>query len=81
VGYGTVVPNGSLPVFSVSTEKEAKMLIAMTCPLSMDGDHYARELAEDQTLENLVAFSDRLQVAYDRFMAVKKSDKHIKRKR
>lgn len=36
----------------------------MCCPLGYDGYHYARELAEAQTLENLEAFGDRLERAY-----------------
>jgi hypothetical protein len=42
--------------------EEAKALIVLTCPLSGDGKgYYARELAEDQTLENLQLFSDKLE--------------------
>lgn len=53
------VPEGSLPVFSVDTEEEAKQLIIAACPF--DGGHYiAYELAVEQTLESLKAFSVRL---------------------
>jgi hypothetical protein len=37
----------------------------MTCPRGADGNYYARELVEEQTLENLQAFSDKLARAYD----------------
>lgn len=61
VDWGRSVPEGHLPVFSVRTEKEAKKLIVATCPRATDGGgYYARELVEEQTLENLERFSDRL---------------------
>ena len=74
MGYGRSVPEGSLAVFSVNTEKEAEALIVLTCPLSIEGDYYAPELAKDQTLENLRAFGDRLATAYE-FMEVNTDDK------
>lgn len=52
-------------MFSVETEQEAKDLIVLACPCGGDGDYYAEELASEQTLENLVAFSDRLQKSWD----------------
>lgn len=58
--FGRTVPDGFLPVFSVDTEEEARTLIVATCPRQEDGTYYARELAAEQTLENLQAFSDRL---------------------
>lgn len=36
------------------------MLLVMSCPTNLDGEFVAPELAEEQTLENLYAFSDRL---------------------
>lgn len=51
-------------MFSVETEAEAERLIILTCPRGADGQHYARELMEEQTLENLAAFGDRLRAAY-----------------
>lgn len=71
MGYGHVVPEGRLPVFSVDTEQEAKMLVAMACPRDLEGNHYARELAREQTLENLAAFSDKLQKCWDAWQEVK----------
>jgi hypothetical protein len=47
-------------VFSVDTEEEAEKLIRLCCPTDVDGNYFARELAEEQTLENLQAFSDKL---------------------
>lgn len=77
MGYGHVVPDGRLPVFSVDTEDEAKMLIVMACPSGGDGHYYARELVEEQTLENLAAFSDRLAKCWEIWQAkkVKKAEK------
>jgi hypothetical protein len=60
VGYGFLVPEGAMPVFSVDTEEEAKALIVTACPLNYDGEYFSRELAQEQTLENLQAFSDKL---------------------
>ena len=60
VRYGTVVPNGFLPVYSVDTVEEAKSLIVMACPLGLCGDYIAPELAREQTVENLFAFGKRL---------------------
>jgi hypothetical protein len=60
VGYGRDIPEGSLPVFSVDTEKEAKMLIVAACQTNISGEYIAKELAREQTLENLEAFSNRL---------------------
>ena len=61
VGYGVSVPSGSLPVFSCHTEEEAQNLITLACPLNLAGEYIAPELAHEQTLENLAAFSIRLQ--------------------
>lgn len=66
-----MTPEGRLPVFGVQTEKEAEMLIVMACPRDTTGEFYARELAQEQTLENLVAFSDRLQEYWDRWQEMK----------
>ena len=57
-------PEGRLPVFSVDTEEEARALITLTCPMDAEGHYYARELADEQTLENLQAFSDKLARAW-----------------
>ena len=65
MGFGrTPIPRGTLPIFSVNTEREAQRLIAATCPVNLDGTPYARELAQKQTLENLYAFGDRLRAHY-----------------
>ena len=60
VRYGRTCPEGFLPVYSVDTEEEARRLIAATCKMGWDGKYYAPELAEEQTLETLLAFGDRL---------------------
>ncbi len=64
--YGRTVPKGFLPVFSVDTEEEAKQLLIATCPRGDDGHFYARELIEEQTLENLQVFSDKLAMVWAR---------------
>lgn len=63
--FGRKVRNGSLPVFAVDTEEEAKALIVLTCPTNVRGEYIAPELAQEQTLENLALFSDRLQRGHD----------------
>ena len=53
-----------LPVFSVGSEEEAKMLLTMTCPRNYDNEFVAPELAEEQSIKNLNAFGDRLRAAH-----------------
>lgn len=62
--YGRTVEKGFLPVYSVDTEEEAKSLIVLSCPTNMAGEYIAPELAQEQTLENLDAFSERLDKAH-----------------
>lgn len=64
--FGRTVEEGSLPVYSVDTEEEAKSLLVLACETNTDGEFIARELAHDQTLENLAAFSDRLAAVHKR---------------
>ncbi len=65
MGFGRTIPKGYLPVFSVDTDVEAETLIIMTCPRDGEGNYYARELAQEQTIENLQAFSDKLARAWE----------------
>jgi hypothetical protein len=66
VGYGRgPLPDGKLPVFSTNTEEEARELLTLTCPTNVRGEYVAPELAEEQTLENLQKFSDRLQRGWE----------------
>lgn len=51
-------------MFSVDTEEEARKLLVLTCATTNEGEFIARELVEEQTLENLYAFGDRLRAAY-----------------
>jgi hypothetical protein len=53
-------------VFSVDTEEEAMNLIVASCPRGLDGSYYARELLNEQSLENLQLFSDKLALNYER---------------
>jgi hypothetical protein len=66
VGHGPKgsCPAGSLPVMSVENEEEAKVLITLACTMSLSGSYIAQELVKEQTLENLEAFSDRLNKIY-----------------
>lgn len=65
MSFGTKLPRGHLPVYSVGDEEEADRLLIMTCPTNLRGEYIAPELAREQTLENLQAFSDRLHEAHD----------------
>jgi hypothetical protein len=53
-----------LPVFTVNNAEEAKALIALACPTNLDGEYISPELAQEQTLERLNAFGDRLDRLY-----------------
>ena len=68
MGYGTVVPDGYLPIFSVDTEEEAQKLLIAACPRDIEGNLYARELAQEQTIERLFAFGEKLAVIHDRLV-------------
>lgn len=69
MAFGRKVKEGHLAVFSVTTEEEAQALIVLTCPMDDEGKPYARELAAEQTLENLEAFSTKLDKAHDHMIA------------
>lgn len=64
VRYGRTMPDGFLPVYSVGTEDEAQELLVLACPTNLKGEYVAVELAEEQTLDNLRAFGDRLDQAH-----------------
>lgn len=70
VGFGELKdkPEGALCAFSVDTMEEAKQLLVLTCPKNYNNEFVAPELVEEQTLENLYAFGDRLQKQYDYLM-------------
>ncbi len=53
-------------MFSTDTEEQARTLLVITCPRNLNGDHVARELVDEQSLENLQAFSDKLAAAWER---------------
>jgi len=57
-----------LPVFTVNNEEEAKLLVSLACPTNAQGEHIAPELAEEQTMENLYSFSDRLNDIYQKYI-------------
>jgi hypothetical protein len=65
------VPSGRLPVFSVDTEEEAEQLLNQCCERVTYGPDYrlawiAAELEQEQTLDNLFAFGNRLKAAYEK---------------
>ena len=60
MGYGRVPPNGHLCVHSVCCEDRAQSLIVLCCEMNFVGEYIARELAMEQTLDNLEAFGERL---------------------
>lgn len=67
--YGRSVPEGFLPVMSVNTEEEAEKLLIAACARNEHGEFVARELAHEQTIENLFAFGDKLEKYYEAMMA------------
>lgn len=78
VTYGRTCPQGSLPVFSVDTEEEAKRLIVSTCGTNLNGEYVAKELVNpdgsipegDERLDRFFEFGKRLEEVYH---------KHIKK--
>jgi hypothetical protein len=70
VAFGPKVPRGSLPVFSVADEEEARALLTQACPKVRRDEFVAEELVAEQTLDNLMRFSHRLAVHHDRLKAV-----------
>ncbi len=58
--YGECIPEGFLPVYSVGNAEEAKALLVLTCETNNARQFIAKELAAEQTLDNLFAFGDRL---------------------
>ena len=66
VRYGTVCPEGFLPVFSVCCEDRAEQLLIAACPRNLDGEFVAQELHQEQSLERLEDFSTRLDETHDR---------------
>lgn len=67
--YGREPEPGFLPVFSVGSEAEAHRLLVYACSTNLAGDFIARELVEEQTLDNLFAFGDRLAELHARTLA------------
>lgn len=70
VRFGRKLPKGFLPVYSVADEEEARALLTLACPRNGPVDEWVSpELKEEQTLERLLAFSDRLDVNHERLKA------------
>lgn len=63
VRFGPKCEEGFLPVYSVDTPEEA-ILLTLTCPTNVAGEFVARELINEQTLDNLEAFGERLARAH-----------------
>lgn len=66
--YGRAVEEGFLPVYSVDTAREARELLTFVCPTVRSGpnkgEFFAPELAEEQTIDRLLAFGRKLQQAH-----------------
>ena len=54
---------------SVNTEEEAEQLLIAACSRNENGEFVARELAHEQTIENLFAFGDKLEKYYETMMS------------
>ena len=67
--YGRTAEPGFLPIYSVDTAAEANDLLTAACERNLDGEFVARELAQEQTLENLYKFGDRLRDVHERIKA------------
>lgn len=72
VEFGTVCPDGFLPVFSVDTKAQAKALMAFV-PRDLEGKKYAKELLDQagrpltgaKRIDGFVRFGLRLQFVYE----------------
>ena len=51
-------------MFSVDTKEDAEALLVLACPRNIQGEFVARELVDEQNLDNLQAFSDKLAKCY-----------------
>jgi hypothetical protein len=49
----------------VDTEEEAQRLITLACETNTAGEYIARELIEEQTIDNLRAFGERLEKTHE----------------
>lgn len=58
-------------MFSVDTEEEAKSLLLLVGKRDIEGNLYAPELAQEQTIENLKKFSDKCARAWEHMKARK----------
>ena len=69
--YGRSVEDGFLPVMSVETEEEAQRLLTLGCQTNYNGEYIARELVDEQTMDNLNAFGERLNDLYHQYIKAK----------
>ena len=67
--YGRTAEPGFLPIYSVDSAAEANDLLIAACERNLEGEFVARELAQDQSLENLYTFGDRLRDVHRRIKA------------
>ena len=61
-------------MFTTRNRAEAEALITLACPMNSAGQYIAPELAEEQTLENLNAFSNRLEDLYNKHINIDGDD-------
>lgn len=47
------------------------MLVELACGTNVKGDYIAKELVENQNMENLKTFSDRLNQIYEKYIKQK----------
>lgn len=66
--YGRTTPSGFCTVHTVCCEDRARQLLVLACPTNYDGEFIATELAEQQTIPNLRAFSERLKNTEECYM-------------
>ena len=57
-----------MPCYSVDTEEEAKQLLVLACSTNAAGEFIARELVQEQTLDNLEAFGNRLNELWEKYI-------------
>ena len=56
---------------SVETEEEAQRLLTLGCQTNYNGEYIARELVDEQTMDNLNAFGERLNDLYHQYIKAK----------
>ena len=58
-------------MFTTDTKEEAEALLSLACSTNMKGEYISRELYQEQTMENLQTFSNRLDDIYHKYIKPK----------